>query len=98
MGDISSSGVTWEYHTVDTNRSKKILKHLDGNFLNTGNKFRWCQGTTRGAVHNCTEKIYAAKAYLGLKLASTVGNKKCTVGDNKKDFFYVCFQQKEDQR
>lgn len=40
MGDISSLGVTWEYHTVDTNRSIKILEHLDGNFLNTGNKFR----------------------------------------------------------
>lgn len=55
-------------------------------------------GYYRGVVHHCSEKICTAKAYLGLKLASTVGNKNSTVGDNKKDFFYVCFQQKEDQR
>lgn len=25
--------VNWEYHAADTNRSRRILKHLDDNFL-----------------------------------------------------------------
>lgn len=33
MGDFNLSEVNWEYHTVNTSRSRRFLKHLDNNFL-----------------------------------------------------------------
>lgn len=33
MGDFNLPEVNWEYHTADTNSSRRFLQHLDGNFL-----------------------------------------------------------------
>lgn len=43
------------------------------------------------AIYYCREKINVAKAQLELKLVNNMG-------DNKKDFFKICKQQKENQR
>lgn len=56
----------------------------------------WKQGqatwdVNRDAIHICRKKIHVAKAQLELKLVNNMG-------DNKKDFFKICKQQKENQR
>ena len=33
MGDFNFPDVDWEHHTVNTNRSRKFLKHVGDNFL-----------------------------------------------------------------
>ena len=33
MGYFNFLDINWEYHTADTNRSRKFLKHAEGNFL-----------------------------------------------------------------
>ena len=33
MGDFNFPDINWEYHTADTNRSRKFLMHIEGNFL-----------------------------------------------------------------
>ena len=33
IGNFNSPDVNWAYHTADTNKSRKFLKHVEGNFL-----------------------------------------------------------------
>lgn len=33
MGDFSLSDMNWEYHTAETSKSGKVLKHIKDNFL-----------------------------------------------------------------
>ena len=33
MGDFNLPDMNWEYHTEDTNRSRKFLRHVEDNFL-----------------------------------------------------------------
>lgn len=33
MGDFNVTEVNWEYHTANTNRSRRLLKHLDDKCL-----------------------------------------------------------------
>jgi len=33
MGDCNFPDVTWEYHTADLNKTRRLLKHLDDNYL-----------------------------------------------------------------
>lgn len=33
MGDLAFPDVNWEYHTADTNGSRKFLKHIEDNLL-----------------------------------------------------------------
>ena len=33
MGDFNFPDINWEYHTADTNRSKKFPNHAEENFL-----------------------------------------------------------------
>lgn len=33
MGDFNFPGINWEHHTVNINRSRKFLKHVEDNFF-----------------------------------------------------------------
>lgn len=33
MGNLNFPVVNWGYHTAGTNRSKRLLKHMDDNFM-----------------------------------------------------------------
>lgn len=33
MGDFNFPDINWEYHTVDTSRSRNFLTHVEGYFL-----------------------------------------------------------------